>query len=451
MHALPLGGPAFHPEDPSMSYRPPSAVAPLACLLAVSLCLCARAADVRVGDAGCKPDPARFDDNYPDMKEWASAGVRGGVPDRADGKIFKTLKPGDDIQGAIDTAAKAGGGVVLLSDGTYPLDKTILLRSGVVLRGQDKEGVVLQCEIKSSEPAKKLATVRLTDTKRAGLEDLTIQNGIVALLGLNVYHEKFAGPKDDAQGNNNLHVSGVVLERAEDCWVDNCSILHSGSHPFNGQGSHVTVRDTLIDGAFNKGDGTDPAGSGNVYFIFNNGLMYNCTVKNVRHALVMRDSLSGEPCKYNVILDCNFEGDVDFHANRKDDGHNLFEGTLVHAPAYHGWCAWSYWKKAEIGPENLVYKSLGWGGPTGPGGAGAKDKFGSTDPDKVYTYTGVHDPNVLPALDKPAPKSGTLYAITAARPNRPDAYGAWPKTPAEALRLIDQRMIKSPLTLTAGK
>jgi hypothetical protein len=54
-------------------------------------------------------------------------------------------------------------------------------------------------------------------------------------------------------------------------------------------------------------------------------------------------------------------------------------------------------------------------------------------------------------LDKPAPKSATLYSVTAARPNRPDAYGAWPKTPAEALRLIDQRMIKSPLTLTAGK
>ena len=434
-----------------MSHRPLSCLSPLAFLLAVSLCLCVRAADVRVGDAGCKPDPARFDDTYQDMKDWAAAGVRGGIPDRADGKIFKTLKPGDDIQGAIDSAAKAGGGVVLLSDGTYPLDKTILLRSGVVLRGQDKEGVVLQCEIKSNEPAKKLATLRLTDVKHSGLEDLTIQNGIVALLGLNAYHEKLTGPKDDAQGNSSLHVSGVVLERAEDCWVDNCDILHSGSHPFNGQGSHVTVRDTLIDGAFNKGDGTDPAGSGNVYFIFNNGLMYNCTVKNVRHALVLRDSLSGEPCKYNVVLDCNFEGDVDFHANRKDEGHNLFEGTLIHAPAYHGWCAWSYWKKAEIGPETLVYKSLGWGGPTGPGGAGAKDKFGSTDPEKVYTYTGVHDPNVLPALDKSAPKSGTLYAVTAARPNRPDAYGAWPKTPAEALRLIDQRMIKSPLTLTAGK
>lgn len=398
------------------------------------------AADVRVGDAACKPDPARFDDNYPDMKEWATAGVRGGIPDRSAGKVFKTLKPGDDIQSAIDNAAKGGGAVVLLSAGTYPLAKRLDLRDNVILRGEAKERVVLECTIRAAKPSPQAVTVRLGDVKHAGLEDLTIQHAGVAKVGLAAYREPKAGNRD-AGGNNDLHVAGVELERAEDCWIDNCNIVHSGAHPYIGTANHVTVRDTLIDGAFNKGDTGDAAGSGNFYLTSSYGLWYNCTVKNVRHALEVRGALSGEPCKYNVVLDCNFEGDVNFHSNRKDQGHNLFEGDLVHSPPSHGWYAWSYWKKTEIGPDNLVYKSIGWGGPKGP----VKDSFASTDPEKVYTYTGIRDPNVLPPLEKAAPKAGTLYAVTGVRPNRIEAYGPWPKTPAEALRLIEQRMIKSSL------
>ena len=398
-------------------------------------------ADARVGDAASKPDSARFDENYPDMKEWATTGVRGGVPARDQGKIAATPKSGDDIQAAIDAAAKSGGGVVLLASGTYTLDKTLELRSNVQLRGKDKQSVILDCTITSADPGRKATAILLRDTKHAGLEDLTLQNHAVAAAGIDAYREQLAGPRDNLRGISSLYVTGVTLQRAEDCWIDNCSILHSGTHPINAQGSYLTIRDSLIDGAFNKGDGADPAGSGNLYFISSYGLMYNCTVRNLRHALVMRDALAGEPCKYNVILDCNFEGDVDFHANRKDEGHNLFEGTLVHAPQYHGWCAWSYWKRADIGPDNLVYRCIGWGGPAGKGAPGAMDKFSSTDPDKVYTYTGVRDPNILPALDKPAPHAATLYAVTGARPSRPEAYGAWPKTPAEALRLLDQRMM----------
>ena len=431
----------------SSRFRRPSArrsrvaTALLACFaLGAGLGSVSRAADVRVGDGACKPDPARFDENYPDMKEWATAGVRGGIPDRSAGKIYKTLKPGDDVQAAVDGAAKGGGGVVLLSAGTYPIPKRLDLRDNVVLRGESKERVVLECTIRAAEPSPQAVTVRLGDVKHAALEDLTIRHAGVAQLGLFAYNEKKTGDKDDADGHNDLHVAGVELERAEDCWVDNCSILHSGTHPYIGTASHVTVRDTLIDGAFNKGDVGDAAGSGNVYLTSSYGLMYNCTVKNVRHALEVRGALSGEPCRYNVVLDCDFEGDVNFHGNRKDQGHSLFEGDLVHSPPSHGWYAWSYWKKTEIGPDNLVYKSIGWGGPKGP-----KDAFAGSDPDKVYTYTGVHDPNVLPPLEKPAPKAGTLYAVTAVRPNRIEAYGAWPKTPTEALRLIEQRMLKSPL------
>jgi hypothetical protein len=375
------------------------------------------------------------------MKEWAKAGVRGGIPGRAAARVIRTLKPGDNIQAAIDDAARAnGGGAVALSPGVYNVSKRIELRSNVALRGDSKEArekVILENTMRSKQPGEAFFTVYFGDTKKAALEDLTIRHREVAKLGLVVYHEKTAGPKNDVNGMTDLHVGGVLMERAEDCWIDNCQLLHSGTDPLDIQGSHVTVRDTLIDGAFNKGDTGGPAGSGNVTFSVTSGLVYNTHVRNVRHCLVLRGALAGGDCKYNVILDCNFDGDVNFHGNRPDRGHNLLEGTFVRSPLSHGWPAWSYWKREQIGPENLVYKSIGWGG-------GKTESFASTDPDKVYTFTGIRDPNTLGELDKPAPKGGTLYAVTGARPTSPDKLGPWPKKPIDAKKLMDARAVKGP-------
>lgn len=406
----------------------------------------------RVGDADSKPEPTRFDPNYPDMKQWAEAGVRGGIPARDALKIVKTLKPGDDVQIAINDAARdylnASGPVkqaygeppvvVLLSAGTYPIKKPLDLKSGVVLRGQNKEMVVLEAAIRATKLTSDSFTVRIDEQRLAGLEDLTIRHEEVARLGLAVYAESVAGPKNNPNGVKDLHVGGVEIEKSFDCWLDNVSILHSGSHPLEAAGERITVRDTLIDGAFNKGEEGAPAGSGNVYFSVAGGLFYNNTIKNTRHCLVLRDTLSGGDCKYNVILDCNFQGDVNFHGNRKDSGRNLFEGVLVRSLTSHGWPAWAYWKRDEIGVGNLAYKSIGWGGSDA-------DKFESTKADMVYTFTGMRDPNILTPVEKPAPKHGTLYAVTGERPTRPDASGKWPKDAGEARDLMSGRMIPSPL------
>jgi len=73
----------------------------------------------------------------------------------------------------------------------------------------------------------------------------------------------------------------------------------------------------------------------------------------------------------------------------------------------------------------------------------------STKIDKVYTFTGMTDPNVLGEIEKPAPKGGTLYAVTGARPTKPEAVGAWPKNQTEARDLMLKRMIQSPLAKAA--
>ena len=408
-------------------------------------------AESRPGDPDCKPDAGKFDPNYPDMKEWASAGVRGGIPLRDTLKVVKTLKPGDDLQAAIDAAAKEFANtistrspegerpvVVLLTAGTYSVKKAIELRTGVVLRGQNKEMAVIENAMRSTKLSPGAFTVRLDKIRLAGIEDITLRHEEVARLGLAVYAERVAGPKNNPNDVKDLHVGGVEMDDSEDCWVDNVNILHSGSHPLDAAGRRMTVRDVLIDGAFNKGEEGSPAGSGNVYFSVTGGLFYNNTVKNTRHCLVIRDTLSGGDCKYNVILDCNFQGDVNYHGNRKDSGRNLFEGVLVRSLTSHGWPAWAYWKREEIGLGNLAYKSIGWGGSNA-------DKFESTKPDVVYTFTGIRDPNILTPLEKPVPKSGTLYAVTATRPTKLEAFGTWPKNPGEARDLMFKRLIPSPI------
>src|SRR3954462_5481109 len=167
------------------------------CLLALLLSAgSAFAAAVRVGDPDSKPDAAKFDENYIDMKEWAEAGVRGGIPKRESLKIVKTLKAGDDIQAAIDDAGKSGG-VVLLSPGVYPIKKCLQLRNGVVLRGQNKDGVVLENTMRASRLTDADFTVRFPAIKHAGLEDLTMRHAEVAKIGLAAYAERVAGPKND--------------------------------------------------------------------------------------------------------------------------------------------------------------------------------------------------------------------------------------------------------------
>ena len=59
---------------------------------------------IRIGDAASVPDPTRFDPAYPEMKTWAEAGVRGGIPPRSTSGIVEQLQPGDNIQQALDRA-----------------------------------------------------------------------------------------------------------------------------------------------------------------------------------------------------------------------------------------------------------------------------------------------------------------------------------------------------------
>ncbi len=87
--------------------------------------------------------------------DWTYAGVQGGIPDvKPFGRIEDFGGRADDdaddaeaLGRACDAAGRAGGGAVLLGEGTYYLDhKVLITSSGVVIRGagRDKTRVVIR-------------------------------------------------------------------------------------------------------------------------------------------------------------------------------------------------------------------------------------------------------------------------------------------------------------------
>lgn len=252
-----------------------------------------------------------------DLKEeWAQAGVTGGVPTNLN--VIATIDPSDDIQTAINAASANGGGVILLNEGVYRIDETIFMGDGVVLRGADRDGVVIESSIRTDDPRD--ATIRYDEVDNAGLENLTLNSDVDG---------REPTPLDfnnDPFGEDHLHSTHVYIDRgSNDNWVTDVNVLNAGSNPVDLNGDHNTFANNLVSGAFNKG------GGGNGYYAVNgdNNLIYNETVTGIRHFSIQVGA------EHNVVTNSRFEVDVNFHNG--DDGGNLVEGNVIDIPARHWW------------------------------------------------------------------------------------------------------------------
>lgn len=377
----------------------------------------------RLGDPGWEFDTSKFDTRIPSMREWAKAGVRGGIPYRSQGRVRQTLQPsgnnqdrGGDIQGAIDRAASAGGGVVLLKNGQYYLRRAINFKNNVILRGESRAGVQIFSEHRYQGPreAVKTTTFNFNKTRKAGMEDLRVRYRVYSKNGEafpldhdwkfdtffeyslrsqnyqneRVYYDR-KGFKFEVQ--RNLDVNFALMDGAEDCWIDNCEFRNSASNGIrvNG-GQHNTIRRTTVIGAFQKGS------NGHGYGINCAGryvLMTGCRVERVRHWAIQLGS------KYCVMVD-NFTGtDVNFH--NRDDGDNLVERNEIKLPRFHLWKVFQGGANfhGDPGKNNMFYRNDAQRGNNAP-------EF--TDRNKIYTFVG-KDVQELPS--RISPRHGVLYAV----------------------------------------
>ena len=271
-------------------------------------------AQLQVGDPGVTFDETLFDDrNYPQMRRWATAGVRGGVPPISSQVIVEEITPGnsDTINQAIQRVSNAGGGAILLRDGDYNINSQVRMRSNVCLIGESRSGVVCTIRMRGGN-----GFLFDSDTSYAGLYRMTVQGS----WGVPRYNWNYRlDQNDELPGIDNISIRFV---RSEDCWLDSVTILNSAQDPMRCNARHTTLRNLHVDGAHKK------AGGAQGYFFIQDGynLVTNCYITRIRHT-----SLQGDGVEYNVIYDNDFDQEISFHSG--DDGNNLIENNRITLPA----------------------------------------------------------------------------------------------------------------------
>ncbi|WP_010522617.1 RICIN domain-containing protein [Aquimarina agarivorans] len=295
----------------------------------------------RIGDEGMKFDNSKLDSAYPQMREWMNAGVEGGIPLLSKSKIKKTISAtnSDGINRAIDEVSRNGGGQLRLRNGNYTINKTIFPKNNVRIVGESRDGVVMTITM----TGKKGEAIYFRGVKKASLERLTIKGN----------QSGTPDPFKLALTKPNYDIKGIVFgSGAKNCWVDKVTVLNTGGSPVNTwKTDHLTFRDMYVDGVWNKGGG----GSG--YFALQSGyaLVYNCTIKNLRHFAIQR-----EGAYYNVVYKNNITQDVNFH--NADAGNNLIEQNNITIQAglerpYHAVMGpWASFHRVSD-RDNYIYKN----------------------------------------------------------------------------------------------
>lgn len=322
---------------------------------------------------------AQNDPNYPVIQEFANAGVQGGIPNNQ--PIARTLFPGDDIQAAINDVGSSGGGVVLLSSGTYNVDSTIDFQDGVVLRGESRDSVILQSTIRSTNEKD---TLVFDNDRYAGVENLTIEYQVPGLEPRQGNGLQDGGFRQDYYqnnpgGRNDLYVRQIAInQNSSNNWVNNVSILDSGTDPILVAGNNNTLSNNLIDGAYNKGE----AGNGYYDVRGDYNLIQGETVRNIRHFAVQQGAA------YNVIVDSTFEVDLNFHNG--DDGNNLVESNTINIPSWHVWDIFDT-GAARFGHDTPGQNNILVNNSTRDFGDGGSRY---SEPNAIYTFNGYGAPVV---------------------------------------------------------
>jgi glycosyltransferase Alg8 len=140
-------------------------------------------------------------------------------------------------------------------------------------------------------------------------------------------------------------VDGIALLWTQDAVIERVAVINAGRHPVSFEQSYgFTLRDCVLDGAWNKGDG----GSGYLRIARSyHGTVEGCTVRGIRHIALQWSSA------FNRIRNVESEVDVNFHGGYAHD--NTVENVRFAIPPQHKW-----------GPVFVTPGDAHWAPPDGP-------------------------------------------------------------------------------------
>lgn len=343
-----------------------------------------------------------FDPAYPMMKEWAKAGVEGGIPSANKIQIKKRVTVNDDLEKEIRQISNSGGGKLLLNNGDYMIKKTLHIPSNVILRGENRDQVRLLVDMhgyhfKTGKPL--TAAISLDGVERAGVENLTIRyvtpdfepvdkQHVYEPWDRAVFHER-------EMRDTTLFVEMIWINNSRNCWIDNCQILWSGSDAIRINNSeHITCRRNYVDRSYNKCDG----GMG-YYNIMRSKYILCCyeKVRRIRHFAIHVGS------KYCVAIYNDFEVDVNFHSG--DEGYNLIEDNRVIIPVWHSWHCFQLGDPGQHKPAgkwNVLYNNVTYHKLNGP-----EDSKSNT----VYLMNDIFGGERVLESDLKQPVGNTFYPV----------------------------------------
>lgn len=311
----------------------------------------------RAADQETDHPTVALDAHFPLMAMWAKAGVPEGIPTTL--PVITFVKPGDDLQAAIDQAP-AEGGVIAFAPGEYVLTQTLRLRSGVFLRGTSSRSTKLHLKLRGTKPAdtqtRGAATwtigVLLDSVQNAGLAHFTLSFDESLPPPLDPRTSHFAY-HDNPGGRDDLHVVAVCFSAASESWLADCVILNSGTNPLMIEDSrHISISSVEVKGTHNKGPRSgrvDLAGSEYI-------LLEDLLVSDV-NGFVLHAAPDARSCRYNVIVNSRIETDVCLHDTTTTG--NLLQNTVISVPAWHNRPAIGQGRIEDgdhpPGPDNLLY------------------------------------------------------------------------------------------------
>jgi glycosyltransferase Alg8 len=141
-------------------------------------------------------------------------------------------------------------------------------------------------------------------------------------------------------------VDAISLMWTQDAVIERVAVRNAGRHPVSFEQSHgFVLRDCVLDGAWNKGDG----GSGYLRIARSyRGTVEGCQVRDLRHIALQWSSA------FNELRDIDSTVDVNFHGGFSH--HNTVRDVRFAIPREHPW-----------GPVFTTPKDARWAPPDGPG------------------------------------------------------------------------------------
>lgn len=345
--------------------------------------------------------------SFPLIAQWGQAGVPDGIPTSL--PVVGTVKPGDDLQAAIDQAPDRGG-VIAVAPGDYVLTQTLRLRSGVFLRGAGPRITTLHLNMRGARPDEAAAGGLAGWT--TGILFQTITNAGLANFTL-AFDESLPPPpdprttpftyQDNPGGRTDLYVVAVGFNAASECWIANCVIRNSGTNPLVIENSrHLTVSSVEITGTYNKGPR-----SGRVELAGSDHVLIEDLLMRDTNSFVVRGGPAGQGSRYNVIVNSRIESDVRFH-DAATTG-NLLQNTVIAVPAWHNRPALSQGRADEgdrpPGPGNLLYLCT----VTRAFLSGSRSFSVADNPTRVYRVLESYSNDASIADAGAAPMTGSLW------------------------------------------